>query len=60
MKYNKNEVDQIVQRIPKGKITIPSLIAKALGVPQFVRAVGQEVCRCKTPGLYRVVLKGNG
>lgn len=60
MTYKKNEVHQIVQRIPKGTITIPSLIAKALGVPLSVRAIGQEICKCEAPWLYRVVLKGKG
>ena len=60
MTYNENEIHQIIQRIPKGKITIPSLIAKALGDPQSVRAIGQVVCKSKVPQLYRVVLKGNG
>ncbi len=60
MTYNKNEVHQIVKRIPKGKITIPSLIAKSLGVPQSVKAIGQEVCRCEPPWVYKVILKGTG
>ena len=60
MTYNKSEVHQIVKRIPKGKITIPSLIAEALGAPESVRAVGQEACKCEAPWVYRVILKCPG
>lgn len=60
MVYSKERIHRIVGRIPRGKITIPSLIAKALGVPQSTRAVGREVCKCKEPEMYRVILKGRG
>jgi alkylated DNA nucleotide flippase Atl1 len=51
MEYNKLELHCIVEKIPKGKITTPSFIAKTIGLnpENYKRAVGQEVCNCKIP-----------
>ena len=57
--YDKDKVHQIVSSIPKGKITYPSRIATEMGLNahDYQRAVGKEVCRCKEPDKYHVLLK---
>ena len=57
--YNKNKIHKIVSSIPKGKVTCASDIASAMGLDahKYQRAVGEEVCKCKKPDKYRVLLK---
>lgn len=60
MKYNKKKIhDFIEEKIPKGKIMTPALVAKAIGLnpTSYQRCVAKEICKCKKPEMYRIVLK---
>ena len=60
MKYNKNKIRHFVEEeIPKGKIMTPALVAKAIGLnpTSYQRCVAKEICKCKEPEMYRIVLK---
>jgi len=58
--YNRDDIHKIVSKIiPPGKVTCASHIASAMGLDpcKYQRAVGGEVCKCKKPDKYRVLLK---
>jgi len=60
MKYDKDKIHHFVEKIiPKGKIMTPAMVAEAIGLnpTSYQRCVGQEICKCKVPEKYRIVLK---
>ena len=56
MAYNRETLEQILNRIPTGQVTRHGLLAKALGTT--ARAVAPAICRFTGPGRLRVVMKG--
>jgi len=57
MKFSE-AVYEIVKRIPKGRVSTYSEVAKAIGKPKAFRAVGQVLKRNKNPDVpcHRVVM----
>jgi len=56
MAYNRQVLEQMLSRIPVGRVTRHGLLAAAMGTTP--RAVAPAVCRSTDYGRIRVVLKG--